>query len=199
MDIDTHTVSVGGASTISTPHQQSNFSYSLRSGDFDGNGYVDILLDRLSPGAQAGSLQSTVLSNGPSGLAAVFPTASLLSYAQTFPVNPNLSHSPSDMNVDGHVDRIVSGLNTISAAFDDHILFAPGSHGGAQPLGLPGHGQCSQTSRRVETRNGKIFVDTNGTGYNPFPDLNEFFGAFIFIATDIALKDRMNDQSFACL
>lgn len=114
------------------------YEYDLRTGDFDGNGYVDILIDRITPGIVDGSMQTVIVGGTTSGPTVFIPTQSELNSARTYPVNSNITLGGFDHNVDGYTDLQIIGLATLNSAafpYDCLIVFASGNYGIAQPLG----------------------------------------------------------------
>jgi len=115
---------------------QFDYDFEVRTGDFDGNGYHDILIDRLTPGAVDGSIQTTVLAQNAGGFAAEIPSPSELSTARSFPINSNIELRQTDLNFDGYADIIVEALQTLSqfpTLDDPHIMYASATNGIAAP------------------------------------------------------------------
>lgn len=145
--------SVGGCSAWSSPRtieaglpavpestiDQLGYVYEIRTGDFDGNGYKDILVDRMTPGDADGSLQTTVIEGTSSGPTAAIPSPSDLASARTHPVNSAIKVGGTDRNFDGYVDLILKGLDSLSEPIysaEDLVLYASGVPGNAAPAGV---------------------------------------------------------------
>lgn len=140
---DTHQVTVaavvGGPSYPEESRIQAAYQYELRSGDFNNDGKVDVLVDRISAGPIDGTLQSYILYQYSNGLLeAKKPITSELIDARTFPLNTLLNLMPSDFNADGYADHIVKNLNAVmgSSVVDEYIVYAAGSAADkSKPLG----------------------------------------------------------------
>ena len=78
---------MSGSSGVDTLAAQLLYGYVLRSGDFDGNGYIDVLVDRQTPGEVDGSLQTVILYQSSTGITPVIPSSTELNNARTFPVD----------------------------------------------------------------------------------------------------------------
>ena len=108
---------------------QANYLWEARSGDFDQDGNVDFLLERLSSGSVDGSLLTTILEGNGTGVTAKSPTSAELQNARTFPLTTQIALDAVDLNVDGYLDLFVSGLDALgSSSFpaDELIVFASG-------------------------------------------------------------------------
>ncbi|MEM7280957.1 MAG: VCBS repeat-containing protein [Pseudomonadota bacterium] len=113
------------------------FEYEVRTGDFDGNGYQDILLERLSSGSVDGSLQTTILEQDASGFTPVEPTSSELNTARGFPQNQDVEVMSTDQNFDGWADAILTGIGSLSTAnVNELIVYPSGIPGIAGPVGV---------------------------------------------------------------
>jgi len=131
---DTHQVTVaavvGGPSYPEESRIQAAYQYELRSGDFNNDGKVDVLVDRISTGPIDGTLQSYILYQYSNGLLeAKKPITSELINARTFPLSTLLNLMPSDINADGYADHIVENLNAVmgSSVVNEYIVYAAGS------------------------------------------------------------------------
>lgn len=114
--------------------EQLEYEYQIRSGDFDSNGFIDILVDRTSVGAVDGSLQTTIIWNYGSSVLATIPTTAQLAQARAQPLNPNISYGGTDDNFDRFADIVLTGLSSLgNSSFSDDslILYANGVSGGA--------------------------------------------------------------------
>jgi len=119
-------------------YEQLQYEYEVRTGDFDYNGFTDILIDRLTPGLVDGSMQTVIIEGGVGGQTLVIPTSSELSNARTFPLNSDIKPGGSDQNYDGYADILLMGLDALNSPafpYDCLILYASGKSGVAQPLG----------------------------------------------------------------
>ncbi len=143
--MDTHDIEVtssgggpGGPSGGPEPlHEQLAYEYEVRAGDFNNNGYTDILVDRLTPGGVDGSLQSVILRQTAGGLSAHVPTSGELSHARTFAIASGITLKPNDINFDRYADLALEGVQSVAPAlYDRYVVFAPGEPGVSAPLGL---------------------------------------------------------------
>lgn len=118
---------------------QLQYEYQIRTGDFDTNGYTDILIDRLTAGEIDGSMQTVILEGGSTGLTINVPTQQELSTARTFPVNQDLELGGTDKNYDGFSDLMLYGLLLLNESplseYDTIVLYASGVPGVAEPQG----------------------------------------------------------------
>ncbi len=130
-------VIVDTASTADTFSEQLNYEYQIRSGDFNNDGHIDILLDRLTQGPVDGSMQ-TVIVNGGSIPSVVVPSNAQASHARSFPTNSDIQASGTDGNFDGWADIVLAGLETLGGSYaeDSLILYASGITGQSAPAGL---------------------------------------------------------------
>ena len=142
--VDTHTVNVTGDPAVPpTPDAQAEHEFTLRSGDLDGNGRTDVLIERTTKGAVDGTLQTVLLMQDAKGaLTHKVPTPAELAAARKFAVNSSLSLDAVDFNFDGYVDRIVSGLKAIGADTAGYLVFAPGGQRGMAPLAVTAMGNA---------------------------------------------------------
>ena len=136
--VDTHTVKVtGDPAEPATPDVQAEYEFTLRSGDLDGNGRTDVLIERTTKGAVDGTFQTVMLMQDAKGaLTPKVLTATELATAKAFSENSSLSLDAVDFNFDGYVDQIVSGLTGISADAAGYLVFAPGGRRGMAPLAV---------------------------------------------------------------
>ena len=98
---DTHVVHVTSAGPGVRPDQLSTKiqdDYEVRTGDFNNNGYLDVLIDRLTPGQIDASLQSVIPSQNAGGLTAEVPSVAELSHARTCALDRNITREAVDMN-----------------------------------------------------------------------------------------------------
>lgn len=117
---------------------QLQYEYEVRTGDFDGNGYTDILVDRLTPAYLDGSMQTVIVEGSASGTSVKVPTQGELADARMYPTNSNVELGGTDRNFDGYADLMVMGLESLSSPsypYDCLILYAPAKGGVAQPMG----------------------------------------------------------------
>lgn len=143
--LDSHTVTVASGPPPPAPpvaetlDEQFDYDFDLRVGDFNSDGYTDILVDRVTAGGVDGTMQTVIVRGNSNGASVVVPSASELSHARTFPTNPNLTVGGTDGNFDGYMDVVIEGLDilgSISYSYDCLILYASGVAGVSQPLGL---------------------------------------------------------------
>jgi hypothetical protein len=138
--------------------EQALYEHTLRVGDFDGNGYVDVLVDRKSSSIQDGSLRSFILSQNASGMTAINPSGSLLTTARTYPITTTLELQSTDLNFDMFADIVISGLKTVNTTLvDSHITFAPGEINKPAPMG----------SRAMDSEFMRFFGDLRGWAVDP--------------------------------
>ena len=131
---DSHVVVVGrgdsGAITPDSLDDQAQYTFTTKSGDFDSDGRVDVLVDRTSDGDVDGSMQSYVLYQREGGrVEAVKPTEAELKKARGFQSTNRLNLIPNDFNVDGFADHMIENLQSVmgSTVVDEHLVFAPGT------------------------------------------------------------------------
>lgn len=131
---DSHVVVVGsGDAKTLTPdslENQAKYKFTVRSGDFDSDGRVDVLVDRTSKGNTDGSMQSYVLYQREKGkVEAVRPTKAELKRARGFQTTNRLNLIPSDINIDGFADHMIENLRSVmgKSVVDGHVVFAPGT------------------------------------------------------------------------
>ncbi|MEL6300074.1 MAG: hypothetical protein AAFR07_00375 [Pseudomonadota bacterium] len=118
--------------------------YMIRTGDFDANGFEDILIERIGGDPNDGTLVTTILYNDGAQFSAILPSPSQLSGAQQFSENPNIQVAPSDENHDGYADLILQGIDAIrngaltpsGYSIEELIIYASGQSGVKQPLGV---------------------------------------------------------------
>lgn len=117
---------------------QIQYEYELRSGDFDSDGDIDVLVDRLTPGGVDGSLRTLILKQSPGfDFVTDLPTTAELNVARSYPVNSSLNANPTDFNYDGYADLYITGFSTISSSLEDeYVVFASGENSVANPLGI---------------------------------------------------------------
>ncbi len=150
-----------------TYSEQLAYEYEIRTGDFDGDGDIDILVERTTPGAIDGSMQTAVIEATPTGLQAVVPTPSELAVARTYPIDTDITAGGTDRNFDGYADIILIGLealNSPSYPVDCLILYASGRHGTATPAGV----------RLIDDEYMRFFADFVQSIVDPAYFLNNF-------------------------
>lgn len=133
------TVLTGSVSEPIPYDQQLLLEYNVRTGDFDSDGYNDILIERITEGPPDGSFQTTVLEGTAGGVIAKVPSANEINVARSFPSNPQITAGVSDNNFDGFADIVLSGLGSLGSSSyieDSLILYASGKPYRSQPKGL---------------------------------------------------------------
>jgi len=133
------TVLTGSVSEPIPYDQQLLLEYNVRTGDFDSDGYNDILIERITEGPPDGSFQTTILEGTAGGVVAKVPTANEVNVARSFPSNPQVTAGVSDNNFDGFADIVLSGLGSLGSSSyikDSLILYASGKPYQSQPKGL---------------------------------------------------------------
>lgn len=143
--VDTHQIAVNtgvgtpGSNYPETPKAQAAYEYEFRSGDFNGDGKIDVLVDRITGGPIDGSMQPYIIYQKANGvLEAKKPLSSQLAYARTFPINNTLNLMPGDINADGYADHMVENLRDVMgpSVVDGYVVFAAGSAADkTKPLG----------------------------------------------------------------
>ena len=118
--------------------EQLALEFNVHVGDFDGNGFDDMLVHRTTAGVGDGTMPSYAAYQKAGGVDLKFPTGSALDNARGFPQaewNAIPSVTPRDFNGDGYVDHMIGGIATTldtDAVINPYILYAPGgSAGGA--------------------------------------------------------------------
>lgn len=143
-EADTYQVIVNTAGTSGTSYpesakNQAKYIYTFRSGDFNNDGRVDILVDRDTAGPADGSMQPYIVYQyGNGALSAEKPTTSQLATARSYPIDSTLNLMPSDFNMDGYVDHIIENMKAVlgSNVVDEYIIFAAGiASDKTKPLG----------------------------------------------------------------
>jgi len=136
-----HQVTVTGSSSSQPDplREQLLDVFRARTGDFNGDGLEDVLIERTTPSLFVdGSSQTTILqqtSNG--GLQPVVPSAGQLNNAMSYPINDNILIGNKDYNIDAFADQMITGLSAaIGVAEDNYLMFAPARQGVSAPLGL---------------------------------------------------------------
>ena len=138
--IDSHQVTVnigggggGGGTGSSYPQsllEQAGYDYQIRSGDFDGNGRVDLYVERLTAGPADGSMPSYVVWNNSNGTISTTALSSwYASVAQNAPINTTLNLMQTDISADGYADHVIERINEVmGAGFEQELaVYAPGT------------------------------------------------------------------------
>ena len=117
---------------------QSKYIYTLREGDFDSNGRNDVLVQRNTSRGWDGSLQTVALMQSSNRtIAATVLVGQELVTALAATVDIELEIEPTDFNLDGYADWIISGLkDSIGASTDKYELIAPGGNADGGPLAI---------------------------------------------------------------
>jgi len=112
---DTHVVVVGSGSTKAVKpdslQDQAKYKFTTRSGDFNSDGRVDVLIDRTTSGSVDGSMQSYILYQREGGaVEATKPTDAELKRARGFQTTSKLNLIPNDLNIDGFADHTIENI-----------------------------------------------------------------------------------------
>lgn len=130
-------VESGELPTPGSTEDQLHYSYEVRSGDINSDGYTDVFVTRTSGGQPLdGSIDDVILLGAALGQFSVLvPTNAQTSIANSWPL-ANIDIRLDDFNADGFLDLMLAGVSdTIAGAFDQ-ILYAPGEVFSAVPLGV---------------------------------------------------------------
>lgn len=116
---------------------QLGYRYETRYGDGNGDGRLDVLLNRVSGGVSGSGVVETVLLLQGSGgqLSPSVPSASLAAVAKSWPTAP-IQTVLNDFNADGFVDVLLKGVSSIVSGGLNQIVFSPASPFTYQPLGM---------------------------------------------------------------
>jgi hypothetical protein len=107
---------------------QRGYQFQVRSGHFDGNGKLDIYVQRTSGDINNGVIDKTILTQTDDGHFEVVeaPTSGQLATAAGWPISAGVVPVVNDYNVDGHVDVLLKNLDTTIAGVDDQIAYSTG-------------------------------------------------------------------------
>ncbi len=126
------------ASPLVSLNDQLQYRYEARYGDGNGDGRLDLFVERITGGAVASGAIDTVLlaQDGNSRFTVTVPSATQKTLARSWPVAP-VEVTLEDFNVDGSADlllkRVATALGNVNAV--DQIVFAPGL-GSQTPKGV---------------------------------------------------------------
>ena len=114
--------------TLDPLETQRDYLFQVRSGHFDGNGKLDIYIQRNSGDANNGIINQTILTQTDDGHfeAVASPTAGQLANAAGWPISTGVVPVANDYNVDGRVDVLLKNLDTAIAGVDDQIVYSTG-------------------------------------------------------------------------
>lgn len=107
---------------------QRGYQFQVRSGHFDGNGKLDIYVQRTSGDINNGVIDKTILTQTDDGHFEVVeaPTSGQLATAAGWPISAGVVPVVNDYNVDGHVDVLLKNLDTTIAGVDEQIAYSKG-------------------------------------------------------------------------
>lgn len=107
---------------------QRDYQFQVRSGHLDGNGKLDIYLQRNSGDTNNGVINKTILTQTDDGHFEVVenPTSGQLATAAGWPVSTGVAPVANDYNVDGRVDVLLKHLDTTIPGVDDQIAYSTG-------------------------------------------------------------------------
>ena len=107
---------------------QRDYQFQVRSGHFDGNGKLDIYIQRNSGDTTNGVINKTILTQTDDGHFEVVenPTSGQLATAAGWPVSTGVVPVANDYNVDGRVDVLLKHLDTTIPGVDDQIVYSTG-------------------------------------------------------------------------
>jgi hypothetical protein len=107
---------------------QRDYQFQVRSGHFDGNGKLDIYIQRNSGDTNNGVINKTILTQTDDGHFEVVenPTSGQLATAAGWPVSTGVAPVANDYNVDGRVDVLLKHLDTTIPGVDDQIAYSTG-------------------------------------------------------------------------
>jgi len=140
--------------------EQAFDQYQARTGDINGDGLVDLYIERLTPSIQVdGTVQSTILMQNTNGnFNPLVPSASQTNIAKNFPISESIEIGRGDLNADGFLDISLSNLDSdLGTGMGTHMLFAPGVIGNSAPLGVT----------RITPSLARLMVDIAGALIDP--------------------------------
>lgn len=129
---DSHTVTVsgsGGGSQYPEPLEvQSQYTFQIRSGDYDNDGRTDVYVRRMTSGPLDGSMRSYILWNDGNGQVSYTAPGAYLATANASPINTTLNLMPTDWNVDGYADHMIENLDAVmgNGVGEEYTVIAPG-------------------------------------------------------------------------
>lgn len=114
--------------TLDPLETQRGYQFQVRSGHFDGNGKLDVYIQRSSGDTNNGVINKTILTQTDDGHFEVVenPTSGQLSTAASWPISTGVEPVVNDYNVDGRVDVLLKNLDTAIAGVDDQIAYSKG-------------------------------------------------------------------------
>ncbi len=117
---------------------QRGYRYETRYGDGNGDGRLDLFVNRVAGGVPGnGALDSLLLlQNGAGGFSTAVPSAAQTSAARGWP-QAAVQVVLTDFNVDGYVDLLLKNVGgALGTGVANQIVYAPGRPLTEQPLGL---------------------------------------------------------------
>jgi VCBS repeat protein len=132
----THVIVTGASLPNADPLSiQNDYTYETRSGDFNGDGLLDLFVHRTSGGTSGnGSIENVILERLANGaFTHVVPTAGQASAATGWPAVA-VDLVLSDFNLDGFMDIVLNNLGNVLSGAVGQIVVAPGVTGALQGL-----------------------------------------------------------------
>ncbi len=131
------TVWNGPVPSIDPLHTQMHYRYESRYGDYNGDGRLDLFINRIAGGqAGNGTLGAFVLrQNADLSFTTLVPSPAEIGWVSGWPLW-NLRLDVNDVDLDGFVDLNVGGINTLIGGAADQIVYAPGQLMALAPSGL---------------------------------------------------------------
>ncbi|HZF29544.1 MAG TPA: hypothetical protein VE907_10525 [Gammaproteobacteria bacterium] len=153
-------VTVGSMAPSEPLSTQLLYRYDTRYGDGNGDGLLDLLVNRVAGGTSGNGTVETVmlLQTGGGRFTSVVPSAAQAAVAASAWPPAAVQVVLDDFNVDGFVDVLIKGIgNTIGGALNQ-IVYAPGRAGAFQPLGTRA---VDAGLKRFAANSREYFADSN--------------------------------------
>ena len=130
-------VQVGPTPEVDSLAEQLLYEYQSRTGDLNGDGLVDILIQRLtSPGNANGTIDTLILQQAQGGnFNTIVPNNAQLAIANQWPIS-DIHLSVVDVNLDGFADVFLRDLDDVIPGANSQIAFAPANVFQTSPLGV---------------------------------------------------------------